>query len=53
MALTIQSAQTIFSNTQVPSPIPATIALFDQLNVDDKLAYLWYAYTEKIGRAHV
>ena len=46
MALTIQSAQTIFSNTQVPSPIPATIALFDQLNVDDQLAYLWYAYTE-------
>ena len=46
MALTIQSAQTIFSNTQVPSPIPATIALFDQLNVDDQLAYLWYAYAE-------
>lgn len=46
MALTIQSAQSIFSNTQVPSPIPATIALFDQLNVDDQLAYLWYAYTE-------
>ncbi|MFM7406405.1 MAG: orange carotenoid protein N-terminal domain-containing protein [Cuspidothrix sp.] len=46
MALTIQSAQTIFSNTQVPSPIPATIALFDQLSVDDQLAYLWYAYTE-------
>jgi hypothetical protein len=46
VALTIQSAQTIFSNTQVPSPIPATIALFAQLNVDDQLAYLWYAYTE-------
>ena len=46
MALTIQSAQTIFSNTQVPSPIPATIALFDQLNADDQLAYLWYAYKE-------
>ncbi|AFZ60848.1 Red carotenoid-binding protein [Anabaena cylindrica FACHB-243] len=46
MTLTIQSAQSIFSNTQVPSLIPATIALFDQLNVDDQLAYLWYAYTE-------
>jgi hypothetical protein len=46
MSLTIQSAQSIFSNTQVPSLIPATIALFDQLNVDDQLAYLWYAYTE-------
>ncbi|MBW4562625.1 MAG: orange carotenoid-binding protein [Mojavia pulchra JT2-VF2] len=49
MALTIESAQSIFSNTQVPSPIPATIALFDQLSVDDQLAYLWYAYTE-MGR---
>jgi hypothetical protein len=46
MALSIQSAQSIFSNTQIPSLIPATIALFDQLNVDDQLAYLWYAYTE-------
>lgn len=49
MALTIESAQNIFSNTQVPSPIPATLALFDQLGVDDQLAYLWYAYTE-MGR---
>ncbi len=46
MTYTIESAQTIFSNTQVPSPIPATIALFDQLGVDDQLAFLWYAYTE-------
>lgn len=50
MPLTIESAQTIFSNTQVPSPIPATIALFDQLSVDDQLALLWYAYTE-MGRS--
>lgn len=49
MPLTIESAQTIFSSTQVPSPIPATIALFEQLNVDDQLALLWYAYTE-MGR---
>ena len=46
MTYTIESAQNIFSATQVPSPIPATIALFDQLSVDDQLAYLWYAYTE-------
>ncbi len=46
MTYTIESAQNIFSATQVPSPIPATIALFDQLGVDDQLAYLWYAYTE-------
>ncbi len=50
MPLTIESAQTIFSSTQVPSPIPATIALFDQLGVDDQLALLWYAYTE-MGRS--
>ncbi|MEC4819758.1 MAG: orange carotenoid protein N-terminal domain-containing protein [Scytonema sp. PMC 1069.18] len=49
MALTLESAQNIFANTQVPSPIPATLALFDQLSVDDQLAYLWYAYTE-MGR---
>ena len=50
MPLTLESAQTIFSNTQVPSPIPAAIALFDQLSVDDQLALLWYAYTE-MGRS--
>ncbi len=50
MPLTLETAQNIFSNTQVPSPIPATIALFDQLNVDDQLALLWYAYTE-MGRS--
>jgi len=50
MPLTIESAQTIFSRTQVPSPIPAAIALFDQLSVDDQLALLWYAYTE-MGRS--
>lgn len=50
MVFTIESARNIFSNTQVPSPIPATIALFEQLSVDDKLAYLWFAYTE-MGRS--
>lgn len=49
MTYTIESAQAIFSANQIPSPIPATIALFDQLGVDDQLAYLWYAYTE-MGR---
>ncbi len=46
MTYTIESAQSIFSSTQVPSQIPAIIALFDQLSVDDRLALLWYAYTE-------
>lgn len=50
MTFTIESAQSIFSSTQVPSPIPASIALFEQLSVDDKLALLWYAYTE-MGRS--
>lgn len=50
MPLTLESAQNIFSSTQVPSPIPATIALFDQLSADDQLALLWYAYTE-MGRS--
>ena len=50
MTYTIESAQSIFSSTQVPSPIPATIALFDQLSVDDQLALLWYAYAE-MGRS--
>lgn len=49
MTYTIESARSIFSSSQVPSPIPATLALFEQLNVDDKLALLWYAYTE-MGR---
>jgi len=31
MTYTIESAQNIFSGTQIPSRIPATIALFDQL----------------------
>ncbi len=46
MALSLDTAQNIFKGTQLPSQIPATIALFDQLSVDDKLAFLWYAYTE-------
>lgn len=46
MTYTIESAQSIFSSTQIPSQIPAIIALFDQLGVDDQLALLWYAYTE-------
>lgn len=50
MTFTIESARSIFSSTQVPSPIPAAIALFNQLNIDDQLALLWYAYTE-MGRS--
>jgi hypothetical protein len=49
MNYTIESARSIFSNTQVADAVPATTAMFDKLNIDDKLAFLWYAYTE-LGR---
>ena len=46
MTYTIESARGIFPGTQVADAVPATTAMFDQLNIDDKLAFLWYAYTE-------
>jgi Orange carotenoid protein, N-terminal/Nuclear transport factor 2 (NTF2) domain len=49
MNYTIESARNIFSNTQVADAVPATTAMFAKLNIDDKLAFLWYAYTE-LGR---
>ena len=49
MTYTIDSARSIFSSTQVANAVPATVEMFDRLNVDDQLAFLWYAYTE-LGR---
>jgi len=49
MDYTIESARNIFSSTQVADAVPATTAMFAKLNIDDKLAFLWYAYTE-LGR---
>ena len=46
MAITIQSAQGIFSGTQVADAVPATTEMFDKLSVEDQLALLWFAYTE-------
>jgi len=46
MPFTIESAQGIFSNTQVASAVPDTIAKFAQLSAEDQLALLWFAYTE-------
>ncbi|MBD0394957.1 MAG: Red carotenoid-binding protein, partial [Microcoleus sp. C1-bin4] len=46
MAVSIQSAQSIFSNTEVASIVPATTEAFYKLSVEDQLALLWYAYTE-------
>ncbi len=46
MAVSIQSAQSIFSSTEIASAVPATTEAFYKLSVEDQLALLWYAYTE-------
>ena len=46
MSITIESAQSIFSDTQVASVVPNTIERFNQLNAEDQLALIWFAYTE-------
>ncbi|MGL6338753.1 MAG: orange carotenoid protein N-terminal domain-containing protein, partial [Waterburya sp.] len=46
MPYTIDSARTIFPDTQVAEAIPATIESFNQLSAEDQLALLWFAYTE-------
>jgi hypothetical protein len=46
MSYTLESARTIFPNTQVADAIPATVALFNQLRAEDQLALLWFTYTE-------
>ncbi|MES1021514.1 orange carotenoid protein N-terminal domain-containing protein [Gloeocapsa sp. BRSZ] len=55
MTYTTESASIFSSNrfdssTQFADAVPATIALFKRLSVDDQLALLWYAYTE-MGRS--
>ena len=46
MTFTIDSAQSIFPNTQVADAVPATVESFNQLSAEDQLALLWFAYTE-------
>lgn len=46
MPYTIDSARTIFPDTQVADAIPAAIESFNQLSAEDQLALLWFAYTE-------
>ena len=46
MSYTIDSARTIFPDTQVADAVPATIGLFEQLSAEDQLALLWFVYTE-------
>jgi hypothetical protein len=46
MSFTIESARSIFPNTQVADAVPATVESFNQLSAEDQLALLWFAYTE-------
>lgn len=46
MPFTIESARTIFPQTLAADVVPATIARFSQLNAEDQLALIWFAYLE-------
>jgi len=46
MPFTIDSARTIFPQTLAADVVPATIARFTQLNAEDQLALIWFAYLE-------
>jgi len=46
MSFTIESARSIFPDTQVANGVPAIIESFNQLSAEDQLALLWFAYTE-------
>jgi hypothetical protein len=50
MPYTIDSARNIFPNTLAADAVPATIARFSQLNAEDQLALIWFAYLE-MGQA--
>jgi len=46
MPFTIDSARGIFSNTLSADAVPALTARFNQLNAEDQLAWIWFAYLE-------
>jgi hypothetical protein len=46
MPFTIDSARGIFPGTLAADVVPATIARFQQLNAEDQLALIWFAYVE-------
>ena len=46
MSFTIESARSIFPDTQVASAVPAIVESFERLSAEDRLALLWFAYTE-------
>lgn len=46
MPFSIDSARGIFPETRTADAVPATIARFNQLNAEDQLALIWFAYKE-------
>lgn len=46
MPFTIDTARSIFPETLAADAVPATIARFKQLNAEDQLALIWFAYLE-------
>lgn len=46
MPFTIESAQSIFSDTRVADTVPKAIESFNQLSAEDQLALIWFAYTK-------
>jgi hypothetical protein len=46
MTFTVESARAIFPSTLTADAVPATIARFNQLNTEDQLALIWFAYLE-------
>jgi hypothetical protein len=50
MTYTNDSALKYFANPQLADAVPATIALFKRLSVDNQLGLLWFAYTQ-MGRS--
>ncbi len=50
MTYTVDSARNIFPSTLSAAEVPATVARFTQLNAEDQLALIWFAYLE-MGQA--
>ncbi|MFP4298571.1 MAG: orange carotenoid-binding protein [Spirulinaceae cyanobacterium] len=46
MPYTVDAARNIFSNTLAADTVPATTARFKELNAEDQLALIWFAYLE-------
>jgi len=46
VALTIDSARNIFPQTRTADVVPALVARFNQLTIEDQLALIWFAYKE-------